>query len=221
MKKGDIFTVIGGLVLVVIIAIIANPQYLSGLTSPTTPVSKTVPATTVPAPQESLIPIILVTSPTPTPVVTIRPVLPDAPAYQIFYTTKPFSYPRYKMPEHMETFGASEIPVRNQQLVPFAYVEDTRGGLTEKFSVPYPLWVVNITVNATRNPQYGNFRMVICYASNGTVIDGAEILNQGSMYRVLQTSNTDLYMIITTQYIDRYRIELEAPRNYYDQYRPL
>ena len=217
MKKGDIFTVVGGLVLVIIIALIANPQYLAGITSPVSPTSKTIAATPVPLPQEPLIPIVLAT---PAPVATPLPVLADAAPYQIFYTSKPFSYPRFKMPENMETFGASEIPLRNQKLVPFAFVEDTRGGLTQKFSVPYPLWVLNITVNATRNPQYGNFRMVICYASNGTIIDGAEILNQGSMYRVLQTSNTDLYMIITTQYIDSYRIELETPRNYYDLYRP-
>ena len=217
MKKGDIFTVVGGLVLVIIIALIANPQYLAGITSPVSPTSKTIAATPVPLPQEPLIPIVLAT---PAPVVTPLPYLEDAAPYQIFYTSKPFSYPRFKMPENMETFGASEIPLRNQKLVPFAFVEDTRGGLTQKFSVPYPLWVLNITVNATRNPQYGNFRMVICYASNGTIIDGAEILNQGSMYRVLQTSNTDLYMIITTHYIDSYRIELETPRNYYDLYRP-
>jgi hypothetical protein len=218
VEKGDILTVIGGLVLVVIIALIANPQYISSLSpssQPAIPVITPVPGMT---PRETLIPIVIVT---PEPVPTPRPILPDAPQYRIYYTDNPFSYPRFKMPENMETFGASEMIARNSQLVPFAYVEDIRGGLTQKFSVPYPLWVLNITVNATRNPQYGNFRMVLCYAGNGTVIDGAEVLNRGSTLRVIQTSNTDLYMIITTQYIDYYRIDLETPRSYYNQYRPL
>lgn len=217
VEKGDILTVIGGLVLVVIIALIANPQYLSSLspsTQPGIPVITPIPGMT---PRETLIPIVLVT---PSPIPTPTPLLPDAPQYRIFYTDNPFLYPRYKMPDNMETFGATEIIARNSNLVPFAYVEDIRGGVTQKFSVPYPLWAINITVNATRNPQYGNFRMVLCYASNGTVIDGAEVLNRGSMLRVIQTSNTDLYMIITTQYIDWYRIDLEAPRDYYNQYRP-
>lgn len=200
VEKGDILTVVGGLVIVIVIALVANPQYLSGIHSPLQPVTTpTAAVTQVPVPQETLIPIIIAT---PEPVATPLPILPDAPPYRIYYNNDPFSYPRFKLPENMETFGASEIPLRNEELVTFAYVEDTRGGLTQKFSVPYPLWVLNITVNATRNPQYGNFRMVLCTASNGSIIDGSEILNRGSMYRVVQTSNTDLYMIISTQYID-------------------
>jgi hypothetical protein len=120
----------------------------------------------------------------------------------------------------METFGASDIPLRNEELVPFAYVEDTRGGLTEFFSVPYPIWIINTTVVANRTPQYGNLRMALCYASNGTIIEGEEILNRGTSYRIVQTSNTELYMIITTGYIDRFTISLETPRSYYDAYRP-
>jgi len=217
VEKGDIFTVVGGLVLVIVIALVANPQYLTGITSSVLPASPKVTATPVVTMEETLIPIIIAT---PTPVATPTPILPDAPPYQIFYTNNPFSYPKYKMPDNMETFGASDIFPRTQELVPFAFVEDTRGGLTQKIQVPYPVWGLNITANATRNPQYGDFRMVLCYASNGTVINGAEILNRGTMYRSVETSNTDLYMIITTQYIDKYRIELVTPRKYYDLYRP-
>jgi hypothetical protein len=217
VEKGDILTVVGGLIIVIVIAFVANPQYLSGITSHVQPASPTAAVTRVPTPQDTLIPIILAT---PAPVVTPPPILPDAPPYQIFYNNNPFSYPQYKMPDNMDIYGASETLLRNEELVPFAYLADTRGGLTQKFSVPYPVWVLNITANATRNPQYGDFRMVLCYASNGTIIDGAEILNRGTMNRVIQSSNTDFYMIITTQYIDWYRIDLETPRNYYNLYRP-
>jgi hypothetical protein len=68
--------------------------------------------------------------------------------------------------------------------------------------------------------QYGKFRMALCYAKDGTIIEGEEIINRGNSYRVVQTSNTDMYMIISTAYIDSYHISLEAPRNYYDIYRP-
>lgn len=219
MEKGDILTVVGGLVLVITIALIANPQYLAGIMSSVKPTAPTVTVTVtpVPTPEETLIPILIAT---PEPVPTPTPILPDAQPYRIFYTNTPFSYPRYKIPDHMETYGASNIPPRNQELVPFAFIEETRGGLTQKISVPYPVWGLNMTVNATRNPQYGDFRMVICYASNGKIIDGAEILNRGTMYRSMEVSNTDIYLIITTQYIDQYRIDLETPRTYYDLYRP-
>lgn len=215
MEKGDILTVAIGIVIVVVIAILANPQSISGLTAPV-PVT---PSATVPA--RTQLPVTTVITPTPIPtVVTPAPKPADAPPYQIFYSDNPLSFPRFKLPDNMETFGASEIPWRNQEMVPFAFVEDKRGGLTQKFRVPYPLWILNTTVTANLTPQYGNFRMVLAYASNGTIIEGQEILNRGTTYRVVQTSNTDLYLIITTAYIDKYRITLETPRSYYDTYRP-
>jgi hypothetical protein len=84
--------------------------------------------------------------------------------------------------------------------------------------VPYPVWIINTTVTANLTPQYGNFKMALCFASNGSVISGEEILNRGSFYRVIETSNTDMYMIITANYIDGYTMTLETPRDYYDQY---
>ncbi len=218
METGDILTIVGGLLLVLIVAVVINPQYVresplpdvTPVTVPATPPPVTLPETVAPA-DTPAVPV------TPAMTATLRP---DDPPYQIFYTSKPFDFPRFKLPENMETFGASDIPLRSEELVPFAFVRDTRGGLTQKFSVPYPLWAINTTVTANRTPQYGNFRMVLCYANNGTVIEGDEILNRGTSYRIVQTSNTDLYFIITTAYIDQYYISLETPRSYYNAYRP-
>jgi hypothetical protein len=208
VEKGDILTLACGLIIVLVIAVVANPQYLAPLRDlggNAAPTPAIVPTTRVtPA----------IVNPTP------PPVMADATPYQIFYTDKPYSYPVFKLPENMEIYGASDIVSRRETMVPFAFVEDKRGGLTQKFSVPYPLWIINTTVIANKTPQYGDFRMTLCYASNGTIIDGEEILNRGTSYRVVQISHTDLYMIISTAYIDSYRINLEAPRNYYDIYRP-
>jgi hypothetical protein len=214
VETGDILTLAGGLVIVIIIAFVANPHYLSGLTTPA-PTPAPVPVlteSTVP-----LTPVTVVVTPPPTSV-TPTPQPTIAPPYRIYYAGNPFAFPRFKMPDNMETFGAGDLPLRNREMVTFAYVSDSRGGLTRNFSIPYPVWVINTTVMANRTPQYGNFRMALCYASNGSVIDGEEILNRGSLYRVVETSNTDMYMIITTAYIDSYTIDLETPRDYYDQY---
>ena len=163
----------------------------------------------------------------PTPVTPVTPSLVKTPApeptisppYRIFYSSDPFSYPKFKMPDNMETFGAGDLLPRGREMVTFAYISEARGGLTQRFRVPYPVWVLNTTVTANRTPQYGNFQMVLCYADNGTVVDGEEILNRGSMIRVIETSGSDMYMIITTAYIDSFRIDLETPRDYYDKYR--
>jgi hypothetical protein len=212
VEKGDIITLAGGLLIVLVIAVIANPLYLAplsgigGMVSPSpTPTPLPVPTVNYTAPE------------TPT---YIEPTLiPDAPPYQIYYSDKPFSYPVFKIPENMETFGASDIISRKQEMVPFAFVDGKGGGLTQVFSVPYPVWVINTTVVANTTPQYGKFRMALCNAKDGTIIEGEEILNKGTSYRSIQVSNTDMYMIISTAYIDGFYISLEAPRNYYDSYR--
>ncbi|MDD1689800.1 MAG: hypothetical protein LUQ66_03980 [Methanoregula sp.] len=210
VEKGDLITVIVGVVLVLVMAVVANPQVQL---FPGPPVPVPTPAETpVPTPVET--PVI---SSTPLPVSTPTPVPTIAPPYQIYYSSDPFSYPRFKMPDNMNTFGAGDLPMR-REMVTFAFMNGTRGGLSQKFRVPYPVWVLNTTVTADRNPQYGNFKMVLCYANNGTIIDGEEILNRGSMTRVVETSGAEVYMIITTAYVDNFRVELETPRDYYDAY---
>ena len=211
MERGDIITMIAAMAIVCMIAVFANPQSLTGLPLPGPAAPVITPA---PIPTSFLIDTPVPITPTPSP----TPIPPDAPPYRIFYTDKPLTYPVFKLPENMVTFGASDIP-QQEELVTFAFVEDARGGLTQVFSIPYPVWVMNTTVISERNPQYGNFKMVLCYASNGSVIEGEEILNRGSTYRIVQTYNTPVYMIVSTTYIDRYRIDLQTPRKYYDAYR--
>lgn len=214
VEKGDLLTLVGGVIIVLAIAIVANPHYLSGFSPVPALPAPTVVQTRVSTPVATPV---LPSSPSLTKIPTPEPTV--APPYRISYSSDPFSYPRFKMPENMGTFGAGDIPLRGREMVPFAYISEIRGGLTRKFTVPYPVWVMNTTVTANRTPQYGNFRMVLCYANNGTIIEGEEILNRGSMFRVVQTSGAEVYMIITTAYIDSYRIDLETPRDYYDKYR--
>jgi len=108
----------------------------------------------------------------------------------------------------MEIYGASEIPRRDLEMVTFAFAEDSRGGVTQTFSVPYLVWILNTTVIANRNPAYANFRMALFYADTGGIIEGEKILNYGSIYRIVQTSNKSMYMISSTTYVDSFRIAL-------------
>jgi len=218
VETGDLLTLVVGLVIVIAIAFIANPHYLSELNHPApipTPIPTAVPLVTVTPVPVTILPV---ATATPTPNVTPTPQPTLAPPYRIVYASNPFLYPKFKMPVNMDVFGAGDVPLRGREMVPFAYISDSRGGLTHTFLVPYPVWAINTTVIANLTPQYGDFKMVLCYASNGTVINGEEIFNRGSMYRVIETSNTEMYMIITTTYIDKYIITFETPRNYYDQY---
>ncbi len=213
MEKGDIVTIAGGVVIVIVIALAV--QYTgffqtrhqeSPVTLPVTAANLPEPPVHVPAPET---PEQVATSPSPSPT-------PANPAlYRIFYTSNPLDYPVFRLPDNMETFGASETPWKDPDVVPFAFIEEPRGGLTQTFRIPYGLWRMNVSVEAWTKPQYARFDMVVCYASDGRVIDGVEILNHGSAYRNVQVSDTDLYIIVSMQDVDRYRITFETPRSYY------
>ncbi len=209
MDSGDTITLIAGIIIVLFVALMANPGYIDSLKHPLQPSVPTVAVPQNPAPVAAT-----------TRVPGLIPAELHEQLFRIVYTDKPYTYPVYRIPEHMETFGASEVLPRTKELVPFAFVENTRGGLTEIFTVPYPVWVINSTVVARTHPQYGIFRMVLCYADSGRIIDGEEILNQGTSYRVVQTSGTPVYMIISAENIDSFYIRLETPENYYDAYHP-
>jgi hypothetical protein len=216
VDKGDTIALAAGIIIVLFVAVMANPDYLTVLQIPFSadiPANGTIPQIWIPA--------------EPTPVSQVQiPVIPTlsgshASLYRITYTDRPYSYPLYMLPGNMETFGASELPAKTLEWVPFAFVEDTRGGLTKVFSVPYPVWVINSTVVAKTRPQYSVFRMALCSAESGEIFEGEEILNRGTSYRIVQTSNTRMYMIISTENIDSFYIRLETPRNYYDAYHPV
>lgn len=215
MDKGDLYTFAGGFVVILLVAVIANPGVLSNIPSLSFPVKDPlVQATEVPTPQVTVVTV----PPTGTPQVNLTPRPPDAP-YRIFYSTTPFAYPLVHLPANMIHYGASDIPLREtSQSIPFAYIEESRGGVTQAFTVPYEVWVLNISVTADRQPQYAMFRMVVCDAK-GNILQGAEIQYPGTMYKVVRASGPGMYMIITTTAVDSFRISLETPQQNYEKAR--
>ena len=218
VERGDILTIAAAIVIVIVIAVIANPRYLPATAPPVSPTPEPMTiAVTSTVPHQEVEPGTPATSPPAPTVVQNHPV----PAPQrILYSDSPLSYPVFTLPTDLETFGASDIPLRHDELVTFAVINETRGGLTQVFTVPYPVWIINSTVISRINPQYGNFRMVLAYASNGTVITGQEILNRGSEFRTVEVSGVPMYMIVSTASIDGYEMDLQTTRDYYDQYTP-
>jgi hypothetical protein len=222
VDKGDLYTLVGGFVVILLIAVIANPGALSKIPSLSFPGNNPpARATEVPTPQVTVVtvpPTSPTPTPTPTPRVNLTPRPPDAP-YRIFYSTNPFSYPVVHLPANMETFGASTPLNDASPSIPFAYIEESRGGITQAFSVPYEVWELNISVTADRQPQYSMFRMVLCDAK-GNILQGAEIQYPGTMYKVVRTSGPGMYMIISTTAVDSFRITLETPLRIYQKDRP-
>jgi len=210
VDKGDLFTLVGGFVVLLLVAVIVRPDSLLVL-SPT----PQHPVTTVPVTPNATPTVSPEITPTPLQVPATKPTPREpSPPYRITYTSNPFTYPKIHLPDHMETFGASDIPLRENRSVTFAYMEGSGGGLTQVFTVPYEVWALNMTVTADRMPQYAMFKMVLCDAKTGAVLQGAEIQFPGSMYKTVQASGP-MYMIITTSNVDSFRIDLETPYRFY------
>ena len=211
MEKGDLLTLIGGFVVLLLVAVLVRPDSFMILL-PGSQVGVTPQITITPTVSPEMT-VAVTGTPRTVPVADSTPQEP-APPYRITYTSNPFTYPKIHLPDHMEAFGASDIPLRENRSVTFAYMEGVGGGLTQVFTVPYEVWAVNMTVNAERRPQYAMFKMVVCDATTGAVLQGAEIQFPGSMYKIVRASGP-MYMIITTSNVDSFRIDLETPYRYY------
>lgn len=216
VETGDILTVAGGLFIVLVIALIANPQYLAGL-QVSLPGSTPLLTQTPPPPTTSpvlLPPTTATHTPAETPAASRTPVISS----RIYYTDKPFTYPVVRLPERLEMFGESDVRRSGQDIVTFAYMEESRGGLSRVISIPFPVWTMDIRVIDNATPNIASFRMALCYAANGTIIDGVELMHPGTAYKKIQTSNTPLYLIISTTNIEGYRIDLQTSREYFEQF---
>jgi hypothetical protein len=206
VDRRDLITLAAGIGLVVLIAVAG--KYAGLLPSRTADVPEATPVVTA----SSTLPGTLSTgTPSAIPSTTSDNPVP----YRILYSEKPLDFPVFLLPEHLEVYGASDIMWRDPDVVPFAYIEESRSGLTQEFSFPYGVWGMNVTVFAVTKPQYARFEMALCYARDGKVIEGMELSGPGSEFRSVQVSNTGLYMIIHIENIDAFRITFITPRTYY------
>ena len=216
VETGDILTVAGGLFIVLVIALIANPQYLAGMQ---VSLPGSTPLLTQTPPPPTTAPLLLPpTTATQTPAETPAASRTPVTSSRIYYTDKPFTYPVVRLPERLEMFGESDVRRSGQDIVTFAYMEESRGGLSRVISIPYPVWTMDIRVIDNTTPNVASFRMALCYAANGTIIDGVELMHPGTAYKKIQTSNTPLYLIISTTNIEGYRIDLQTSREYFEQF---
>ena len=160
--------------------------------------------------QSSTIQTILPTTVTPTTISIQNP-----EPQRIYFSSSPSEFPVQQLPPRLDLYGSSSL-IKGQPTVTFAYIEGSAGGTTQEFNVPYPLWTMNISVMPNVNQTEVWFQIGLFYASNGTFIDGGELLHRGSMYKTIYTSNSKMYIIIDTNGRESYRINFETAPKYYD-----
>lgn len=193
MDKGDVFSILAALIVVSVVALVFRP-----------PVAEAGPE--IP---ESL---------TPTPTVTATPI-PASPAplepARLSYVTQVWNYPCCHLPDNLTLYGVSDPPWKGTaDRIPFAYIEEGRGGISEVFHVPYAVWRLNCSVSATVRPEAAHFRMALVELESGTIVEGADLHYPGSIIKNVERGGKDFYLIVSVSEVDSYRITLETLPGY-------
>jgi hypothetical protein len=202
MERGDIAAVAIALLLVALLTILFSFQQ--------------VPAPVQPAPTPAPTPRVTPVRTTSPPVITQAPAVeipptPQVTTRRIFYTAEYYLLPVRFLPSDMNLYGFSDVDWQYNSSVIFAYVEENHGGITESFTVPYPVWRVTATLSAMRTPEKARFRMIIVDQETGQILEGIEIRYPGSVTRTVVAQGRPVYMIIGAENVERFMVILEAP----------
>lgn len=187
MERGDLLSLMIGLCIVLVVAV-AYPE----LTAPDD-------GTTGPA-----------TVPTGTPHTPPVTSTPTIEVYRIGYVDDYFTYPYYRLPGNLSTYGGSESPAWTGGSRTIARMDEVRGGVSETFVVHCPVWRLNCTVIADTAPAKAHFRMMLVNADTGAIMDAGELLGSGHLYKNVQVQGTGTYLVVGLSGVDRFSITVET-----------
>lgn len=147
---------------------------------------------------------------------TITPPVPVSPRpARISYTAGIWSYPLVRLPDNLTLHGGSDPSWKETAgIIPFAYLEEGRGGITETFHVPPVVWRLNCTVSSTVRPEAAHFRMALVELESGTIVEGADLHYPGNIIKNVERGGKDFYLIVSVDEVDSYRITLETLPQY-------
>ncbi|WP_298670184.1 hypothetical protein [uncultured Methanofollis sp.] len=196
MASGDLLSVAAGVGIVIILACITHPGWFSLPAAPEENTSAVVPPVpTIEVPQ------------TPAPSVQVQ---------RLTYVKNPArEYEVHLIPEdNVGRLEASDPPWQETNISVFASLEASRGGATETFTVPYPLWRINCTVENGSRPESAGISVLLVDAEDSTIVDGAEIRGPGTVIKNIEVSGKPYYLVVKTQNSDPFRITLETKTRY-------
>jgi hypothetical protein len=208
MERGDIAAVILALFLIIVLTFLLSPQLHA---------SRQAPVAITPTPNRATLPALtsrMTEEPTqrPTPALTLDlPTLPPVTTRRISYTRDFNLFPVRFIMSDMGMYGFSDVDWPYNSSVTFAYVEENHGGITEPFTVPYPIWRMTSTVYSTKTPEKAKFKMILVDKDSGQVLEGAEIQFPGTVTKTVVAKGRPLYMVIRAENVDRFVITLDAP----------
>ncbi len=203
MEKGDLAAVILGLSLVIVLMVATSPP----------PAATAQPVQTGPPATTPVSPVTQSTGLTPE-ATTVIPTPPPVPITRITYTVDYRSFPVRFLPSDMRMYGFSDAEWQYKASAVFAYVKEDHGGITEAFTVPYPVWRMTCAVSARTTPEKARFRMILVDRQSGLILEGVEIMYPGTVTKTEAASGRPLYMVIAAENVDEFMITFETPTEY-------
>ncbi|MDK2973922.1 MAG: hypothetical protein PWP08_293 [Methanofollis sp.] len=198
MNSGDLLSFAAAIGFVLVLVCIVHPPWAAPddtiQTGETTPTPPPVTNLTTPVQTKQFIPV------------------------RIEYAERPVvKYQTYIIPDNLTIFGMSDPAWKGSNITSFAYIEESYGGVTEPFSVSYPVWRLNCTVRKGSQPENARFKIMLIDKETGTIIDGAELTGPGKVIKNEEISGKEFYLVIQSAYAE-FRIELETREEYLDTY---
>ncbi len=206
MEKSDLITVLVAIAIVCALAIfVQSPLYATQEGTGETGVNnaQTIVPTPIPTPE-------ITPAPDPEPGST--------GIYRIPYTLDFYQYPLLQLPDNMALFGASEPRWQTRTPVVFAYLREPVGGVSEYFTVRYPIWRISCTLEADNHPESALAQWILVDATTGEIIEGGELRHRSVMIKNVHVSQNDLYFVVYLQDASMITLTLEVPQDVYDNY---
>ncbi|MBN1167162.1 MAG: hypothetical protein JXA44_08555 [Methanospirillaceae archaeon] len=215
MERGDYLVIIAGIIVVLILAIVVKP-ILTGEDVVFLPSSPEPPVDVPVTPVQVIPPVTpgMTNPPTPKPVITEKPFIPD-----ISPTTTYSPQGSLWQPD-------PDMPMPAISMVPFASITSKYSGKTGTFLMPFPYW--EITFSAVPDGTDPIFILDIMeeIRENNRVVDTRLVRtltwrpDQEPDYRDVRFFEGDrlYYFMVTCQELREYTITILVPKKYLDEW---
>jgi hypothetical protein len=199
VKRADILTFAGAIIIVVIIAVASQ-----GLDSISTFFQ---PAPSYEKPADGL---------------QTKPEIWNIPKntdLNTVYVSGQGGYPVTNFPDDMTHFGASDPEYTEiwmpGEIVEFATYTGPGNGFSKMFQIPFGFWRINVSMTAVTKPESSQLTWVLVDGETGDILTGNQQRYGEPVKKTIQRSGEKFYFIVSAQDVNQYTFSLETTKAQY------
>ncbi len=128
-------------------------------------------------------------------------------------------YPITDFPADMTHFGASDPEYTKiwmpGEIVPFATYTGPGNGFSEMFHIPFGFWRINASMTAVTKPESSQLTWILVDGETGTILTGNQQRYGEHVTKTVQASGDAFYFIVSAQDVNQYNFTLETTKAQY------